>query len=203
MGYDDKRFRPLTGHGFYPCLRLRRKAAERCFRPLTGHGFYLRWASIIVFSQRFRPLTGHGFYPHSCWRTVCASTVSVPLRGMGFIGMAYLRRLRGCLFPSPYGAWVLSVTVGRIDIIVDKFPSPYGAWVLSTIARRSCPAREGFRPLTGHGFYHFCYGMLFSVKVSVPLRGMGFIAACSGEAASEICFRPLTGHGFYLCIGLL
>ena len=56
------------------------------------------------------------------------------------------------------------------------FPSPYGAWVVSSRYNRLFSPSHGFRPLTGCGL---CRGRCSSgsagLSVSVPLRGVGCV----------------------------
>ena len=53
-------------------------------------------------------------------------------------------------FPSPYGAWVVTLNDRALDVSL-AFPSPYGAWVVT---------------------WQSLYGITDEL-VSVPLRGMG------------------------------
>ena len=125
---------------------------QKRFRPLTGHGFHLRSSIFMHLILCFRPLTGHGFHrlidkkakyqyafpsPYGAWvssgdrpQNVALADVSVPLRGMGFIDSERIRFAQ-----------------------INAFPSPYGAWVSSHQLTHSPKKSHRFRPLTGHGFH--------------------------------------------------
>ena len=101
------RFRPLTGHGFYLTELFDDRDAAMVSVPLRGMGFITARSSRRLLPTSFRPLTGHGFYLITN-KHYELGDVSVPLRGMGFILDPDDYRNRAVMFPSPYGAWVLS-----------------------------------------------------------------------------------------------
>ena len=77
---------------------------------------------------------------------------------------------------SPYGVGCI-IAMKIATKVINMFPSPYGAWVVSETLMKHLHLWACFRPLTGHGLYH--YEVFYTVNealVSVPLRGMGCIS---------------------------
>ena len=116
---------------------------------------------------------------------------------MGFIPKAAAIDAEDCVFPSPYGAWVLSKNGLTIKPHL-KVSVPLRGMGFIGYDSYFGYDYESFRPLTGHGFYQRRYIIMLKVtQFPSPYGAWVLSPARRSTTRSEECFRPLTGHGFY------
>ena len=129
--------------------------ASPCFRPLAGCGLFRIIAKLRAFVF---------WFPSPC--------------GVWVVSQSSVHLNFECRFPSPCGVWVVSGTGQTVKRNMPRFPSPCGVWVVSRTAAIATGDR-GFPSPCGCGLFQQVATITITIKVSVPLRGVG----CFGKAA--------------------